>query len=516
MGVVLKAFDSVLNRPVAIKLLEPRLASSNSARQRFAREARAAAAVRNEHVVAIHSVDEWKGLPYLVMDFIPGVTLQERIDRSAPLELNAILRIGMQTAAGLAAAHAQGLVHRDIKPANILLENCVERVKITDFGLARAVDDASLTQSGVVAGTPLFMAPEQARCEPIDHRADLFSLGAVLYAMCTGRSPFRASTTLGVLRRVCDDTPRPIREVNPEIPTWLATIIDRLLAKEPAKRFQTAGDLADVLGRHLAKRQEGVAEEPESQIPQAFSAAIEDVGPDKSTPERQSWRSLLAYALVITAGLLLVTVVTGVILLRFRSAVAQRDNSSDGMLRLIVQDSELRVLVDGGDVEVFRVLNTKEFRLKLKQGWHLVEGFKGEDRVEAFRVAIQHGKTQELTLWGDRHPLDSDGRPITGTLQVKPPDGNTPIRLPHAVKERELAAEMVEWAKANLKATEAKVAERKDRLTWTRDMLSKGYVSPKGVAEETQLLEAAKLEVNRAASELITAERNLERINRTP
>ena len=149
--------------------------------------------------MAIHSVDEWKGLPYLVMEFIPGASLQERIDRTGPLDLTSILRIGMQAATGLAAAHAQGLVHRDIKPSNILLENCVERVKITDFGLARAVDDASLTQSGVVAGTPLFMAPEQARCESIDHRADLFSLGAVLYAMCTGRSPFRAPTTMGVL-----------------------------------------------------------------------------------------------------------------------------------------------------------------------------------------------------------------------------------------------------------------------------------------------------------------------------
>ena len=165
----------------------------------------------------------------------------------------------MQAAAGLAAAHAQGLVHRDIKPSNILLENCVERVKITDFGLARAVDDASLTQSGVVAGTPLFMAPEQARSETIDHRADLFSLGAVLYAMCTGRSPFRAPTTLAVLRRVCDEAPRPVREVNRDIPDWLAAIIDRLLAKEPAKRYQDASEVAELLGRHLARRQESPA-----------------------------------------------------------------------------------------------------------------------------------------------------------------------------------------------------------------------------------------------------------------
>ena len=163
----------------------------------------------------------------------------------------------MQTAAGLAAAHAQGLVHRDIKPANILLENGVERVKLTDFGLARAVDDASLTQSGVVAGTPLFMAPEQARCETVDHRADLFSLGAVLYAMCTGRSPFRASTTLGVLRRVSDDPHRPVREVNPEIPHWLAAIVDRLLAKDRAQRYQSAAEVSELLGRHLARRQRG-------------------------------------------------------------------------------------------------------------------------------------------------------------------------------------------------------------------------------------------------------------------
>src|SRR5207237_2922283 len=127
----------------------------------------------------------------------------------------------MQTASGLAAAHAQGLVHRDIKPANILLENGVERVKITDFGLARAIADANLTQSGVVAGTPQFMSPEQARGDPVDQRADLFSFGSVLYAMCTGRAPFRGSNSMSVLKRVCDEMPTPVRETNPEIPDWL-------------------------------------------------------------------------------------------------------------------------------------------------------------------------------------------------------------------------------------------------------------------------------------------------------
>jgi serine/threonine protein kinase len=145
MGVVLKAFDENLHRVVAVKVMVAQLATSAAARRRFIREARAAAAVSHDHVVTIYAVEEDDRLPYLVMQYVDGTSLQERLDRSGPLPLAEILRIGMQTASGLAAAHAQGLVHRDVKPANILLENGVERVKLTDFGLARAADDASLT-----------------------------------------------------------------------------------------------------------------------------------------------------------------------------------------------------------------------------------------------------------------------------------------------------------------------------------------------------------------------------------
>jgi WD40 repeat protein len=256
MGVVLKAFDPELHRVVAIKVLAPQLATSATARRRFVREAQAAAAVSHEHVVTIHGVDETRGLPYLVMEYIAGVSLQERLDRSGPLDVKAILRIGMQAASGLAAAHAQGLIHRDVKPANILLENGVERVKLTDFGLARAADDARLTQSGVIVGTPQYMSPEQGSGSTLDHRADLFSLGSVLYALCTGRPPFRASTALAVIRRVCNDTPRPVRDLNPDIPDWLAAIIDQLMAKNPADRFGSAREVAELLGRHLAHVQQ--------------------------------------------------------------------------------------------------------------------------------------------------------------------------------------------------------------------------------------------------------------------
>ena len=255
-GVVLKGFDAALSRNVAIKLLSPRLADSGAARRRFSREAQAAAAVVHDNVMAIHAVAETHGLPYLVMPYVRGPSLDARLRSSGPLALEEVLRVGRQVAAGLAAAHAQGLVHRDIKPANILLEEGVERVKITDFGLARAMDDASLTRSGVIAGTPQYMSPEQARGEPLDHRADLFSLGCVLYAACTGRSPFRAETSYGVLRKICESEPRDLRELNPAVPLWLARLVARLLAKEPSQRFESAAEVAALLEQCLAHVQQ--------------------------------------------------------------------------------------------------------------------------------------------------------------------------------------------------------------------------------------------------------------------
>jgi serine/threonine protein kinase len=249
---VLKGLDTALSRYVAIKCLGPHLATSGAARRRFSREAQAAAAVVHDNVVAIHGVSEWNGLPYLVMPYVRGISLQKRLDREGPLSVPEILRVGMQTAAGLAAAHAQGLVHRDGKPANIMLEPGVERVKLTDFGLARAADDASLTRSGVIAGTPQYMSPEQARGEETDGRSDLFSLGSVMYAMCTGRPPFRAETSYGILRRITDDEPRPIRELAPEIPEWLAGLIGRLHAKRPEDRYGSAEEMADLLEQCLA------------------------------------------------------------------------------------------------------------------------------------------------------------------------------------------------------------------------------------------------------------------------
>lgn len=256
MGIVLKAYDPSLHRVVAVKILAPYLAHNSNARKRFVREAQAIAAVSHDHVITIHAIDESAERPMIVMQFVAGQSLQQKIDAEGSLDLKEILRIGMQTASGLSAAHAQGLVHRDVKPSNILLENGIQRVKLTDFGLARAVDDASLTQSGAIAGTPQYMAPEQANGDAVDYRADLFSLGSVMYSMCVGHSPFRASTTMGVLKRVCHDPPRPIQELTPDIPSWLSSIIMRLLAKQPDDRYQSAREVAELLERWLAHVQQ--------------------------------------------------------------------------------------------------------------------------------------------------------------------------------------------------------------------------------------------------------------------
>jgi serine/threonine protein kinase/WD40 repeat protein len=260
-GIVLRALDEALQRIVAVKVLAPQMAARSPARKRFLREARSNAAIRHDNVVQVHEVQE-EPLPYLVMEFIPGETLQQLLDRTGPLDVPEVLRIGQQIAEGLAAAHAMGLIHRDVKPANVLLESPQRRVKLTDFGLARAADDATISQSGLVAGTPMYMAPEQAHGGALDHRADLFSLGSVLYVMVTGRPPFRASSTMAILKRVCDGAPRSIREIIPETPLWLCELIDRLHAKDPADRFQTARDVADLLRRYeneLATRGDVVA-----------------------------------------------------------------------------------------------------------------------------------------------------------------------------------------------------------------------------------------------------------------
>jgi serine/threonine protein kinase len=295
-GIVFRAFDNVLHRVVAVKVLSPQMAATSPARKRFLREARSSAQVRHENVVQVYEVGE-QPLPYIAMEFIPGETLQQRLDRIGPVEPAEVVRVGRQIAEGLAAAHATDLIHRDIKPGNVLLEGGAQRVKISDFGLARAADDASISQSGLIAGTPMYMAPEQAKGEKLDQRADLFSLGSVLYQMAAGRPPFRANSAVAVLKRVADDKPRAIREIIPETPQWLCDVIAKLHAKDPGDRYQSAREVADVLADCEAQLNANARLTDYSRIP-------------RSKPQRSGRRKWAAVLLPLVG--LAVTEFTGV------------------------------------------------------------------------------------------------------------------------------------------------------------------------------------------------------------
>ena len=251
MGMVLKARDPALDRHVAIKILAPHLASSATARRRFAREARAAAAGIHDHVIAIYQVSEHQELPYLVMPYLPDPSLQQRLDRDGKLDLESALSIALQVAGGLGAAHAQGLIHRDVKPANVLLAQGTERAIITDFGLARAADDASLTSSGVLAGTPHYMSPEQARGEPVDFRSDLFSLGSLLFAMLTGQPPVNRELGSETIRTIATEPMPPLRTVAADAPEWAERLVGWLHQPKPEDRPESARQLAETLEQCL-------------------------------------------------------------------------------------------------------------------------------------------------------------------------------------------------------------------------------------------------------------------------
>lgn len=251
MGFVLTADDPVLRRTVAIKLMRPEVAATPGAKERFLREARSAAAVEHPRVVIIHRVGEWNGAPYLVMPLMAGRSLGARLKEGPPLSLTESVRFTREAADGLAAAHAKGLIHRDIKPDNIWLEETADgtHVRLLDFGLARGDEGEMLTKAGAVLGTPNYMAPEQASGEPVDGRADLFSLGCVLYQLLTGQMAFPGSSLMSVLSALANHQPPRPRDVSPSVPTPLSELTVRLLEKSPSRRPASAEQVSAELRR---------------------------------------------------------------------------------------------------------------------------------------------------------------------------------------------------------------------------------------------------------------------------
>lgn len=247
MGIVYAAEDVLIGRPAAVKLMWPRLAADPEYRERFLREVRATASLAHEHVAAVYRAAEEDGHLYLAMQLLSGETLEAKLAREGALTVTETLRVAEEAASGMAAAHRLGLVHRDIKPANLWVESRGGRIKLLDFGLARSDVWAALTLPGAVYGTPHFMAPEQAKGGKVDHRADQFSLGVVIYRVIGGELPFvgDGESKLSILWSIASETPKPLKEVNPAAPPNLCALVDRLLSKLPGERFESTSQLVE-------------------------------------------------------------------------------------------------------------------------------------------------------------------------------------------------------------------------------------------------------------------------------
>ena len=248
MGVVYRAEDTKLRRTVALKFLQPELTRDPEARERFLREARAAAVLDHPHICTVHEIDEADGQVFIAMAFVEGQSLKQRI-AGARLSADEVARIAGEVAEGLKAAHDRGIVHRDIKPANIMLGPTGE-VRITDFGLAKLERATDLTRGATLMGTAAYMSPEQARGEAVDPRSDVWSLGCVIYEMLAGRRPFDADRALVVLHAVLHDDPPPIDRVRADVPAHLARLVGTCLQKDPARRYGRMDELlADLRAR---------------------------------------------------------------------------------------------------------------------------------------------------------------------------------------------------------------------------------------------------------------------------
>jgi Leucine-rich repeat (LRR) protein len=407
MGVVFAAEDSRLRRPVALKVLRPGLAASARARQRFLREAQAAAAIEHDHIVTVYHVDEDRGFPYLAMPILRGESLEDRLKREGRLPIPEVFRIGREIAEGLAAAHRRGLIHRDIKPGNIWLE-AGGRVKIVDFGLARAVEgDAQLTGSGYVVGTPAYMAPEQAMGQEVSPRADLFSLGVVLYRLCTGRLPFPGKTSLEVMRSLATQEPRAVGEENAAVAPALAELVMRLLAKDPAARPASAVEVASQL--HALARSPRLGPAPAAA---PTSSASKSPGSDRTAGRGRGagWkrRGLVAAGMALAAMLPLGYFFGGV-LIRFAT--------NKGVLLVQVNDPKVEVAVKRNGILVQDLTTRREFVLTAGNGEIEVYEKASGLRLATKRFTLTRGGKETVTVELPRPPKAAKKEPNPPLVQ---------------------------------------------------------------------------------------------------
>lgn len=393
MGVVFRAEEIRLERVVAVKVMRDALQGDPAARERFYREAKAAAKLRHDHIVSIYHVGEERDVAYSAMELLQGESLEQRLRRDFALPVAEVLRIGREIASGLAAAHRAGLIHRDIKPANVWLEAPDGRVKILDFGLARIMnDDDGMTQSGVVMGTPAYMAPEQASDEAIDARCDLFSLGCVLYAMATGEIPFKrrgAFATLSALVRV---TPVAPSVVNPAIPLEVSQLVMALLEKEPDRRL-------------------GPADEVVRRIRQIEANAMRPKSSSTAWPRGVRNGGVALTCLLAIAGAVLYW------------------PTSSGVVRIEIDDPSIQVAIDDRQV-TFREPG-KPNETVVEPGEHGLRVTRGELSLETDKFVVKRRETVQLrvSIVGDKAVIARNGVVIAEKAIGNPSDAApTPAR----------------------------------------------------------------------------------------
>jgi serine/threonine protein kinase/Leucine-rich repeat (LRR) protein len=408
MGVVFRGEDMALQRPVAVKVLRSELAADPRARERFLREARAAAALDHENVIAVYHVGQEAGIPFLGMQWLRGRSVEDLLRQFGRLNAPTVLRLGYQMALGLSAAHGQGLLHRDIKPANLWIELSGPglvvagsesevasngRVKILDFGLARtAAEEGHLTQSGAAVGTPAYMSPEQASAGPVDARSDLYGLGVVLYRMCTGRLPLRGQQTVAEAGSPAVEPAPSVHDLNPVMPLGLSDLVMELLARDPARRPASAAEVANRL-RGLEGRDSGPAA-----VPFQFAAASSPTAPGKSTgPRWLTCATLLAFALAV---LLPLGYLFGGAVIRFAT--------NKGEVVVAVDDPDMDVTVAEAGAVLIEDRNGKR-QITLAAGEHELEvtvrDSGGEARFFTKRFVLHRGGKQVINVREELTPL---------------------------------------------------------------------------------------------------------------
>eukprot|EP00913_Durusdinium_trenchii_P028382 g26610.t1 len=398
MGVVFRAEDTKLKRIVALKAMKPAIAASKSAKDRFVREAQSTASIEHDNIVQIYQVGEDRGIPFIAMRFLRGESLLARLKREEQLPQPELLRIGREVAAGLAAAHKRELIHRDIKPDNIWLEEETDRAKILDFGLVRsAEDETGLTQSGMIVGTPRYMAPEQAQGENVDHRCDLFSLGSVLYHLAGGQAPFDGNNVTAMLMAVAQGDPTPVDHLIPSLHPELARLIMQLLSKDRDARPQSATEVK----QRLAKIEKQLQSAQDKPVSEGISLAA-TVETRPSTPVAATSASGGRTRSPIVLGGVLLTLAIGVLTALWAAGILFKVETPDGTLVVKVTGDDFATMVKGKTVTIENTATKEKYTIDLSSAEQTKSLPPGEYKFLLTTTSGLQTRTDSFTIIGGK------------------------------------------------------------------------------------------------------------------